>query len=297
MSLQQLLIDNNIEIEEGGRHGSRGWVQINCPHCDDSTFHGGINLSGAYYHCWKCGGNSLAFTLSSILYVRKSEAESLIEEYHNNSALVKQHKKHKTNIKVLHQPGTELKKPHKKYLEKRNFDSNYLEKKYKLTGTIFSPKDFSYRVIIPVFHNKKLVAYQGRDFTGKNKLRYKGLSPDDSIIPYKHLLYGSQFAGNQIGIVEGVFDQWRMGDGFVCSFGTDLTSYQIRLISNYDKVFFLWDMDNKKVKQKATMYGKHIKAINPQCQVEVIDLELKDSDPGDLSDKEAKRIRGELNFL
>ena len=222
------------------------------------------------------------------------ESKELIEKYIDSDYITFSKKEDKVRVKQLEMIGEPLRKEHKKYLIGRNFDPDFLEKKYKLTGTIYAPADFSYRLIIPIYYNRRLVSYQGRAITAKQDLRYKGLSPEKSVIPYKELLYGAEYAASHIGVVEGIFDQWRMGDGFVCTFGTDLTDNQIKLLSMYERIYFLYDSD---AIRKARNYAKLLKSLNSNIKIEVIDLQLQDRDPGDLTESESHYLRRELNFL
>ena len=53
---------------------------------------------------------------------------------------------------------------------------------------------------------------------------------EKSVVNYKDILYNmDRVQGEKVVVVEGITDVWRMGDGFVASFGTTLTSAQINL--------------------------------------------------------------------
>jgi len=292
---QQFCIDYNIDYEVN----RNGWLNINCPYCStDRKFHGGINIYGGYFNCWKCGGKSLDYLIKTLLFVKTEEALSIIQDYDAqtqiNQKLNKQEKKN--TVSKINLIGSTLKKGHKKYLRSRGFDPEYLVDKYNITGTVKEPYDFKYRVIVPIYHNNKLISYQGRDVTGKNSLRWNVLSPEESVMHYKYTFYGLQFTSkSQIAVVEGIADQWKMGDGFVCSFGTALTTKQIKLLLNYDKVFFLFDSEDY-TQEKAKRYAKLLQSIK-NIEVENIDLELGKKDPGDLDRDEVKYIRRELGFV
>lgn len=291
---QQFCQDYFIQYETKGRHTSSGWIGVNCPFCSDSTFHGGFNIAKGYYSCWKCGGSSLEKIIKQLLRISSVEALELKEAYTINT-IQTTHKKteHPEKIEMI---GEELRSVHKKYLKARNFSPEELMEKYHLTGTITSPAPYKYRLIVPIFHSGKLISFQGRDVTGEQELRWKGLSPEKSVMNYKHTLYGlSNTSLDQVGVVEGIADQWRMGDGFVATFGTAMTNQQIKLLSRFKKVFLLYDPD---AFDKSQQYAKHIKAINPRAVVEYIDMEIpQGSDPAELNEKEVRYFRRELGFI
>jgi hypothetical protein len=294
---ERFLKDYEIPYITSGSHCSTGWININCPMsgCSDSNFHGGINLQGGYYHCWKCGGSSLVNIIRTLLLLSFSEASNLINEYSVKNKILNSLNKKIKHVSKIEMPGGSFSKIHKKYLRKRNFDPDYIQKKYKVDGCIATPRNFKYRLMIPIFHNNKLISYQGRDVTNKQTLRYKGCKLDQSVMNYKYTLYGLENTNTEkIAVVEGIFDQWRMGDGFVATFGTALTNYQIKLLSNFKKVYFLFDSEPH-TQAKAARFGAELNAIG--CETEIIDLELGNRDCGDLTPKEAQCIRKELGFV
>ena len=147
--------------------------------------------------------------------------------------------------------------------------------------------------MIPVFYKGQLVTYQGRDITDQQQSKYKNLSIEESIIPRGKIFYNFDniFLKNTIiYICEGVFDVWRMGDGFVCSFGTSLSDAQIKLLSQFKKVVFIFDPEEEAQKKARQSAGK-LSALG--VSVGLFRLP-KDKDPADLSDSEAEELRREL---
>ena len=292
----QFLSDFNIpyKIERNN------WTNIRCPKsgCMDTGFHGGINTQGSYYHCWKCGSSSLEKIIQALLLTSYREAKNIIQDYSVETKLrnvLNKKEKFTPKVSKVILPGEPIQKPHKSYLRGRGFDWKELERDYNIQGTTLSPAEFKYRIIIPIYYKKKLVSFQTRDYTNKQKLRYKNCPLDESIIHYKHTLYGiDDIKGNQIGLVEGPFDKWKMGSGFVASFGTDLTKQQIKLLSGFERVFILFDSEPH-TQKKAKNYAKLLSSA--KTQVEIIDLELGERDPGDLEEEEVRFFRKELNFL
>lgn len=272
-----------------------GWVNIRCPLCDDRKKHGGINPQG-YYHCWKCGGHELVYLVQRLLHIHKDEAEQIINSYDTHSQIVSAKKAKQKHQSKIVQPGDTLQASHRKYLATRGFKPSEIVRDYKVTGTIHSPREYKLRLVVPIYHNKRLVSFHARDITGEQALRWKVLSPEESVVHFKHTLYASDYSdSSQVGVVEGICDQWRMGKGFVATYGTALTSQQLKLLSFYDRVFFLFDPG---AQDKANKYAKLLAGLKSNIQVEVIDLELpEESDPAELTESEAKNIRNELGFI
>jgi hypothetical protein len=293
----QFLKDYHIQYWEEGKNVSPGWVNIRCIFCEDDSNHLGFNLEKGSVNCWKCGGHSLDYTVSKLLGISKRKAEQLIFEY-NEPGVIKTKLRSASlqNVKSVTPPGSSLSKFHKQYLQGRNFKPDLLEKKYQLTGTGMSEfwegLLFELRVIIPIIYQGQIISFQGRDITDKQTIRYKGCPLDKCVMNYKEVLYGiDNIQGNRIGVVEGILDQWRMGDGFVCSFGSSMTSGQLNLLRNYEHIFFLFDPE-REAQEKAKKYACELSALGKN--VELIKLQVRD--PAELKPEEAEYIKRELRI-
>ena len=203
-------------------------------------------------------------------------------------------------------PGEPISEPHRRYLEGRGFDPDELVRYHGILGTTavgtWQGIDFRYRVMIPVYDlDGRLCTFQGRDYTGKQELRYKCCPVEKAVVHHKHLLYGAELARrrDRIVVVEGVFDQWRMGVGAVATFGTSLTREQVYLLTLWKEVVFLFDPEPE-AQRHAHEYAKDIAACG--CSVEVcaaefgLDKDGNPRDPGDLTPDEARGIMNELGI-
>jgi hypothetical protein len=284
--------DYNISHWTEGNNVQPGWINVQCPLCEDKSNHGGFNPSEGYYNCWRCGGHSLKYVISRLLGVDKNLAEKIVFEYSGRSYLLSKLNKKIPRATQVTPPGESLQTIHRKYLIRRNFDPDYIEKKYQIVGT--GPAgEYKFRLIIPLYFQDRIISFQGRDITDKQKLRYKNCPVEESILHYKDILYNiDSVSGNRIAVVEGVFDAWRMGDGFVATFGTAITECQISLLSKYQYIQFLFDSEPE-AQEKAKKAANKLSSVG--CNVEIIDLEMKE-DPGDLSNKQARRIRREIGW-
>ena len=282
--------DSGIKYWTEGENVTPGWVNIKCPLCTDKSNHGGFNPTKGYFSCWKCGGHGLSYVIGRLLRIDRTAAEKVISQY-EGSGLLRPKIQHKHNpIETLTMIGEPLQTVHKRYLKRRGFDPDLLERKYSLTGTGIVG-DWKYRIMIPILHQGQLVSYQGRDVTDAQKLRYKTLSPDKSLVNPKHILYNlDNCRGNTIVVVEGAFDVFRMGDGFAATLGTSMTEAQIKILSRYRRVVFLFDPEPE-AQGRARKAANKLSAMG--VETELVDLEMEE-DPGELSPKQVRMIRREL---
>lgn len=286
---------------------STGWIGVQCPNprCNRNTLpdYGGFNIPGGYYSCWSCGGHTLPRVVKWLLKINNHEVQNLIWDYTGSammSSSLNYKKKKAGHVKVVDVPGGALKRSHKEYLEYRGFDPDYLIEKYDLravgkkTETTLE-REYKNRIIIPIItRDNKIISFQGRDVTDTQKVRYKGCHINKSVVNYKHTLYGLPFASNkQCALVEGVIDQWAMGDGFLCTFGTALTAYQIREISYFEKIFILFDPENT-AQVLAEKVAHKLAALDREVEVIKMDSNF---DPGDLGEDDIRYIRRELGFI
>jgi hypothetical protein len=269
-----------------------GWININCPLCGDMSFHGGFNIAGDYYHCFKCGGSGLDFILRRLLGIGSDDVADIRHRFDFSHAIVQQlNKKKESKVSTVVMEGRELSKVDRKYLLSRKFDPDYLIEKYGIkSGGIAGT--WKFRIMIPIYFDGKLISYQARDTTGKQIPRYKNCSIEQSIIDPKRVFYNmDNCKGNRAIVVEGVFDAWRLGDGFIASFGTSLSAGQIKLLaSRYKNVVFLFDPEAE-AQRRARKYGALLSSLG--LEVDVVDTELP-YDPGDMTEGDANNLRKEL---
>lgn len=290
------LQDYSIDHSFTGKNVQEGWVSICCPNCSDHSDHGGFNIDGGYYYCWRCGGNKISYIIKLLLNCSYSESIYIYNSYCKKYSINGQLKKRDNAIKVFLPGSKSLLKIDKKYLIKRNFDPEYIKNKYQIKGSDIVG-EWSFRIIIPVFYKKKLVSFQGRDVTeNEDFLKYKSLSVEKSVIDIKHIFYDMDNIDNStICIVEGVIDKWRMGKNVIASFGKTMSDYQIRLLikNKYKRIFFLIDCNDPESKKFARKYSAVISGFDIECII--FDME-NEKDPGELDEKEVLYIRREMGI-
>lgn len=286
--------DYGITYYETGKNVSPGWVNIRCIFCGDDSNHMGWNLVDEYIHCWKCGVHKIDYTISRLLKISISESKNIISNYRE---YISSKKIEQSNVEKLESiPGSQLNKFHRQYLINRGFDPDYLVEKYKITGTdineIWEGIDFQLRIIVPIFYNGSIVSFQGRDITNKQKERYKACPKEKSVINMKNIFYkiDSAIKFSTIIIVEGIMDAWKIDmDNVVCSFGTSMTSSQLRILSSFKKICFLFDSEPE-AQMKASKYAAQLAVLGKS--VEVLELEnAKDADLLSNSDLKLLKMR------
>lgn len=299
MNFEKLFSDYKIEYNN---RVNRGWTNVTCPFCDDKTFNGGFNNAGNYYHCWKCGGHDFKQALSLVTNVSKSQIDDLIQQYAGRNIFLNKLNKKKSTVSKIDLPSDGFTPAERKYLLERNFSPRKLKEKYKVVGGGLTGK-WKYRIIIPLIYNGKIVSWTARSILSKEKInelkipRYKNLSIDESVINPKEILYNLDNCSGKVAVLtEGAFDVMRLGDGFFCSFGTELTESQIAIIKDrFEKIFIMFD-NEKEAQIKARKFGMLIASMG--VDVEVVDAygDFNKNDGGELNEKEVEIIRRELGF-
>lgn len=280
--------------------GRDGWLNTNCPFCleGDTKFKLGIHPEGRT-NCWRCGPHSVEDLVIQLLSVGFRRAKEILAPYQRASFLVRRDPDRPV-VERLDLPGEPLRRRHQDYLEDRGFDPFWAEDEYGVLGT---GKDFRWndlyfgnRIILPIKDRTgRVISFQGRDITWESDIRYKGCPIDLSVVHYKQTFYGMEHTRSDlIVVVEGIFDQWRLGRGSVASFGTSLTEAQVTALAEWPVVIFAFDSEEE-AQAKAKKYATQVASFGRM--VEVVDLELtNDEDMADLTDRQAADIRRGLGL-
>lgn len=299
MNFLKMFNDYNVEYDT---RVNKGWTNVTCPFCDDKTFNGGFNNAGDYYHCWKCGGHNFKQALARTVNIPFNEIDTLIEQYAGRNSVLNTLNKKQAKATKLTLPTDTFTPAERKYLKERNFSPKLLHEKYKIVGGGITGS-WKYRIIIPLVLNGKIVSWTARTILSKQQQqklkipRYKNLSIEQSVVDPKSVLYNLDHCEDKIAVLtEGAFDVIRMGDGFFCSFGTELTQSQISMIKQrFEKVFIMFD-NEEEAQAKARKFGLQIASIG--VEVELVDCygDFNKNDAGELNEKEVQIIRHELGL-
>lgn len=293
---EDFLADYSIPSRKEGPNTHTGWVQMCCPFCGDDNFHGGLNILGGYYNCWKCGGHSLDYLISKLLKCSFVEAKEIMKAYKGSSS--RQREDLKKDFKgpsafTLPKYFGPIEGIYRKYLEQRNFDPQFLVKKYNLKSS--GPVGFyKFRIIAPIYHKGQIVSFQGRDITGaKRAIRYKACDRENELIHHKDILYNLDNCNKDtVAVAEGFFDVMRIGDDCVATFGTEWTIGQFVILKErFKKIFIIYD-NEKEAQDKAIKLAIGLDAFGKDAEI----FKLDRGDPADLTPKDALHLRRELNI-
>ena len=247
LNLTQLLVDHDVPFEEG----NSGWIRMPCPFCykGDNVF--GLGFNHGAWTCFKCGKLRTWETIAGLLDISISDARDVCTKYEGSakaptSSLNALRGKVRGVSAVKLPYGTaKMGLAHRDYLSKRGFNPSQLEVEWGLLGT--GPLgEFKHRIIIPVIDGDgTTVCYQGRDITGKSKMKYKSCHNEDAVVPLKNSLYGlDKCQGkNWIVITEGPTKVWRLGPGATCTFGVVVTDNQLRILKQVKHRTIIFDHD------------------------------------------------------
>jgi len=296
MKIIQLFTDYNVPFFTEGPNCQPGWVNVQCPFCDDSSNHLGYNLEQKYFNCWKCGGKWPPKVIAILLKINISKAKQIIREYEGRSTIAKENWTRTPKVKSFKYPSDcgSLNKFHEQYLLNRGFNPKKLQILWNIMGTgpvaKLDNKDYKNRIIAPIEWEGKIVSFQGRALNSKTKPKYKACPKDREVIEHQTILYGRQKYWKKTGIcVEGITDAWKLGVNSFAVFGIDYTPSQINQITKYFKrVFIIFDNELQAQKQADKLCNELLFR-----GVEAI-IETVDDDPGELSEKEARYL---LNYL
>jgi DNA primase len=120
------------------------------------------------------------------------------------------------------------------------------------------------------------------------------LRNEESVVPIKETVYNiDAVTGENILIVEGPFDAWRMGGPTVCLFGTAFKQQQVmRILSKFPKnIYICFDQETEAQKNANRLAACFAPFVS---HVEVIEIPVKD--PALLSPEQALEIRNELQL-
>jgi hypothetical protein len=280
----QLFRDNAVPHWTEGKNVSDGWVNVQCVFCDDPSNHLGFSAEGACA-CWRCGTHS---TSEAIHLLTGLDWQNIQTSYQGGAQSFRGTDRTGAPPSSLSLPiGTrEMTEAHRQYIIDRNFDPDRLARDYALQGTgIVGP--YKFRIIVPIFLHGRLVSYQGRDYTGRSELRYKTCRKEEEVVCHKHTLYDLDRAGEDVVVVEGVTDAWRLGAGAVATFGVGFTQEQVMRLAYYRRVFLLYDPD---AMARAERLARAISGLGPEVEV----VALEGGDPAEMSQGDADNLMKEL---
>jgi len=294
------LEDYNIEYKESGKNIGRNWYGLKtCIFCGNTGYHLGMNKKSKYTSCFVCGeGTSLFGYIKEKLNISKKKVYAIINKYSS---------KHQIYEEILcgdevvlpSNMQTTMPKSAYEYLKGRGFNPFKLRDKYGLKFTKhFSVaekdgirQDFSFRIMVPIMYNKKLVAWSGRDYTGQAETKYLHQEKSMCLSVPADSMYNTSSVTDRTIIVEGVTDVWKMGNEVISGQGIKFTKNQLNQIKelNLKQVAILLDFN---AEEQARHLGDMLYGVVPDIRI----CYLEYGDPGDLSYQGAFELKRKLLY-
>ena len=289
--------------ESNSKNVGRDSIGINCPFCGDTSNHLGIKLDTKQWFCWICGAGrnkgfiSLVVKLEDCSY---RQAEEILKPFmHSDMSLIgttnsEDVRAFQGHFSLPSESVETLLTAHRKYLESRNFDPDFIFNKYKLNCVGPVSKRWKLTLIAPVFYHRMMVSFLAADITRKSSRKYKNCPIGESRIPINETLYNFDNATHTALVVEGITDVWRVGDGAVGLYTKHATRQQLKILSDFDRVFIMLDSDANDV-VAVNQLSPADKLANDLCGfVETEIIELDNGDPADMKQDDVKHLRREI---
>jgi len=245
IDIRAILSELGIDYKEAGKNVGAHDINISCPFCG-AEMHLGISKLEGKVHCWVCSFEDLDRYPSflKVLYevtglgwdeIKEVLADHGWEQY---SYAIKKPDSGLAAKCELPRESRKISSIHRSskgysdavdYLSRRGFDNDVIgwhDLRFASSG------NYGGRIIIPICLDFKVVSFTSRDYTGKQKNRYKHAPLYMSSKRIKDLLYNYDSAKSfdHIYILEGPTDVWRMGEDSVAVFRSALSSEQRNLL-------------------------------------------------------------------
>jgi hypothetical protein len=255
--LVELLEKKSIPYKNGGehRHVRYGWIGLQCPWCQTSSWHLGVRISDGYCSCWRCGRHKFTDVLSEITGERASSFFDALKQFqrgrrYEDEARVRGTLSLPSGITTLDQLPL-----HQKYLISRGFDPSYLESIWNVKGIGLAPR-LQGRLFLPITMNRSVVSWTTRAI-GDREPRYISAAPSEERYPHKTVLYGGDLVERDAVIVcEGPTDAWRIGPGAVATFGVNVSEDQLFEIGSYPMRTICFDNTDEAQRRAAKLCAR-----------------------------------------
>jgi DNA primase len=279
----------------GSKNVGRNSIGIRCPFCGDTSNHLGIKLDTKQWFCWICGAGRNKGFLNLVMQLEGCsyrQAEEILKPFaHSDIGLLGTANRDEIrplqgHFKLPFEATTEFLSTHRNYLEKRNFDPDFIYTKYQLRCVGPISKRWKLTLIAPVVYHRQMVSFLAADITRRQKKKYKNCPIEESLIPINQTLYNFDNATHTIIVVEGITDVWRIGDGAVALYTKHATRQQLKILSNFNRVFIMFDAD-------AILNAEKL-ANDLAGFTETEIIELSEGDPADMKLDDVQHLRREI---
>lgn len=258
LNWRRIFTQYRVDFIEAGPNVKRGEINIKCPFCGraDPSYHLGIEPESGAWACWRNSrhrGRSPIRLLVQLLHVSPAKAAELAGL---DVKTVEVDAFSRVRERLLYSPdvaGEEQRRDLRYFAEFKPVTSRGLQARFyaylqtrgfadveglvddfdlrcALTG------DFKGRVIIPFFLHGELVTWTARAI-GNSELRYRDLSPKESVVSVKDTLFNHDRAlegGEVLLAVEGPMDVMKL-DFYGSRFGVHAVGFSTTSIRDSQK--------------------------------------------------------------
>lgn len=281
MQFLEFLDEYGIPRRTEGEHARSGWIQLDCPWCGAGTekYHLGYNIAKQFFHCWKCGWHSVIDTLLEIVpSLSRDDLRALYRPSETPLAAPKPKGKYREPRGV--EP---LGAAHRRYLQGRRFQPDEIATIWDVQGIGLRGRP-PWRLFIPIIVEGHCVAWTSRALHDEGT-RYRSSSLEDSDIPVKELLYGADYCANEVLVVEGPTDAWRIGPGAVATLGTAVSMKQCELLSSFSVVHICFDSSPEAQRRANKLYSE----LDGLVYVDIVRCPAED--PGSMTRQQTQKLR------
>ncbi len=293
MTIQQYLDNKFLDYKLSGKNIGGNWIGLKeCPYCHDNRFHSALNQKRGNFSCWSCEENkSFINFIIEIENTTFHKAKEISKKYLDNNYFEDENEftPYQGNI-LPPESSNNFPQIHLNYLKSRNFNPQKLIKKYKLQAT-HNLGRYKFKIIAPVFLNRKIVNFVACDVTGKCETKYLFPPNKKVIVPIHNCLYNIDNINSYAILTEGITDVWNIGEGCICSFGKNLSQNQITLLLEKEvvRVVVIPDCD---AQDNGERIANQLSGI-----IDSVDLiYLEKGDPGELTKLEINKLKRELEI-
>lgn len=239
-----------LDLKYSGENVGSNDVAMQCPWCDDPSYHLTIHRSKGFLNCWRCSfedyklknrkgwAPNFKALIKEIEQCSWKEAKARWEEIGGEGAQdspvaiegLAEFCSLPDEARLFSNPGpyTGIRDFAYNYLKNRGFTRYHIEK-YNIH---FCPEGYyGDRIIIPIYKNNKLVNWLGRRYNPNIKFRYRNCNIKKCVVRLNEMLYGEEeWCGNVLRIVEGALDRIRLEETAVGINRSKISFIQKRII-------------------------------------------------------------------
>jgi DNA primase len=290
----EYLRSKHIFYTSGGDNVREGWIGIQCPFCEDTLNHCGLNPVTNGFYCWKCTTRGTIIKLAMKLEKKSFNSTLKILENYTRTYTHPLYTAPASRGNCIFPKGinnwSKIPNSLSEFIRSRQLSlGNLMRHSNGWTGP-YSEKPC--RIVFPMTFNGELASYVMRDYSGIAEKKYINAEDSVSRIPAKKMLYGFDIApkNSTIVVCEGIIDKLKLGKHAVATLGVGYTKEQVQNLQYLapKKLFLLYDSE-KEAQKKAVSLASQCWF----CSSEVLQL-TNHKDPGELTEDEGRTLMQQL---